>query len=228
VSYSTVAPVPSSAASNAALIAAAAAERSRPLAAGRPGRPTTAEDLHRLAAQGHENGVVILTEARSGVHLATSQRQPGIVYAVNEHACSCHGFQRHARCSHYAVLLAALGKLPELPPPAAPAAVAPAAAPVIADISDLPAALQQLRNLWDANRRALIAAKHREDEEAVSDLLFARQRLFEAGEDIRVAAAGGGITHAQLLAMWAATQPAPAPKAAPIFDPAARVQAVAA
>src|SRR5215216_1339924 len=79
-------------------------------------RPTTPTDLWRLAEQGQQNGVRILTECVSGERFATSASEPGTVYRLTAHGCTCKGFNYHS------LLLAQLVWLPDPEP-------APAAAP---------------------------------------------------------------------------------------------------
>ena len=93
----------------------------------RPVRPTTAVDLHRLAAQGAANGVQLFTEAATGARFASSASEPGVVYYVTGFSCTCRGFTHHQRCQHHATLLAELGWLPDIEPepePTGPAACA--------------------------------------------------------------------------------------------------------
>src|SRR5215218_4740429 len=90
-------------------------------------RPTTPANLWRLAEQGEQNGVRILTECVSGERFATSASEPGTVYRLTAHGCSCKGFAYHGRCQHHSLLLAQLGWLPDVDPepePPAPAALA--------------------------------------------------------------------------------------------------------
>jgi len=78
-------------------------------------RPTTPANLWRLAEQGEQNGVRILTECVSGERFATSASEPGTVYRLTAHTCTCKGFAYHGRCQHHSLLLAQLGWLPDLP-----------------------------------------------------------------------------------------------------------------
>ncbi len=78
---------------------------------------TTAEDLARLATQGERKGIRILVEPRTGQHVATSASDPTTCYHVDaERGCTCKGFTAWQRCQHHALLLAELGRLPELEP----------------------------------------------------------------------------------------------------------------
>ena len=75
-------------------------------------RPTTPEDLHRLAALAAQRGLR-LSEERPGVWFcssATSDRP----HAVTGLSCDCRGFVEHQRCTHLALLLAHLGWLPPI------------------------------------------------------------------------------------------------------------------
>jgi hypothetical protein len=75
-------------------------------------RPTTAEDLHRLAALAHAREVR-LTQEQPTVWFCSSASSPDPHY-VTGLSCDCRGFQEHQRCSHYALLLEHLGWLPEV------------------------------------------------------------------------------------------------------------------
>jgi hypothetical protein len=89
-------------------------------------RPTTPADLWRLAEQGAQNGVAILSESASGERFATSASEPGTIHRLTAHGCSCKGFTYAGRCQHHSLLLAQLGWLPDPEPPTPPApAVAP-------------------------------------------------------------------------------------------------------
>ncbi len=75
------------------------------------------EDLHRLADQAKCKGVRILVDHRTGQHVATSASDPTTCYHVDvERGCTCKGFTAWQRCQHHALLLAELGRLPELDP----------------------------------------------------------------------------------------------------------------
>ena len=81
-------------------------------------RPTTAADLHRLAALAHQRGLR-LTREQPTVWFCSSASSPEPHY-VTGLSCDCRGFQEHQRCSHYALLLAHLGWLPEVEDTPAP------------------------------------------------------------------------------------------------------------
>jgi hypothetical protein len=83
-------------------------------------RPTTAEDLHRLAALAHARGLR-LTQERETVWFCSSASTPGDAHYVTGLSCDCRGFQEHQRCSHYALLHEHLGWLPDVEREAAPA-----------------------------------------------------------------------------------------------------------
>lgn len=101
-----------SAATNQELIVNAFAENRRPFSPAGSTRPTTNDDLFRLAAEADQRGVRILTTS-AGEFYATSSRAPGLIYHVSPSTgCQCHGYQRHQRCTHYAALLNALGVIP--------------------------------------------------------------------------------------------------------------------
>ena len=90
-------------------------------------RPTTPANLWRLAEQGEQNGVRILTECVSGERFATSASEPGTVYRLTARSCTCKGFAYHGRCQHHSLLLAQLGWLPDVDPePEPPAPALPA------------------------------------------------------------------------------------------------------
>jgi hypothetical protein len=78
-------------------------------------RPTTPEDLHRLAALAHTRGLR-LTQESAGVWFCSSARQHTDPHYVTGLSCDCRGFQEHQRCSHFALLLEHLGWLPEVEP----------------------------------------------------------------------------------------------------------------
>jgi hypothetical protein len=85
-------------------------------------RPTTPADLHRLAAVAHTRGLWLTQEGES-VWFCSSASQHGEPHYVTALSCDCRGFMEHQRCTHYALLLDALGWLPavENAPDAAPA-----------------------------------------------------------------------------------------------------------
>jgi hypothetical protein len=76
-------------------------------------RPTTPEDLHRLAALAHQRGLRLTQESES-VWFCSSASQHGDPHYVTGLSCDCRGFQEHQRCTHYALLLEHLGWLPEV------------------------------------------------------------------------------------------------------------------
>ena len=90
--------------------------------ASRQPRPTTPEDLHRLAALAHTRGVR-LTQESDTVWFCSRASQHGEAHYVTGLSCDRRGFQEHQRCTHYALLLDRLGWLPEveLAPTSAPA-----------------------------------------------------------------------------------------------------------
>ena len=77
-------------------------------------RPTTPEDLHRLAGLARERGVRLFQEATSGAWYATSATDATACYALTGYSCACAGFTAWQRCSHHAALLAELGWLPDI------------------------------------------------------------------------------------------------------------------
>ncbi|MDP9358008.1 MAG: hypothetical protein M3R02_22545 [Chloroflexota bacterium] len=78
---------------------------------------TTAEDLHRLAGQAERRGIRILVDHRTGAHVATSASDPTRCYQVDaEQGCTCKGYGTWGRCQHHSLLLAELGRLPEVEP----------------------------------------------------------------------------------------------------------------
>jgi hypothetical protein len=84
-------------------------------------RPTTAEDLHRLAALAHTRGLRLTQESES-VWFCTSASQHNDPHYTTGLSCDCRGFQEHQRCTHYALLLEHLGWLPEVEPAIVPCA----------------------------------------------------------------------------------------------------------
>jgi hypothetical protein len=76
-------------------------------------RPTTPEDLHRLAAVAQARGLRLTQESES-VWFCSSASQHGDPHYVTGLSCDCRGFQEHQRCTHYALLLDRLGWLPEV------------------------------------------------------------------------------------------------------------------
>jgi len=92
-------------------------------------RPTTAEDLHRLAGVARDHGIRLFQEVTTGAWFATSATKPDAVYDVTGYSCTCEGFTAWQRCSHHAALLARLGWLPDI------AAVPPAPTPITAAAS---------------------------------------------------------------------------------------------
>lgn len=87
-----------------------------------------AQRLWRLASKGQIEGCRVLrVVGADGMFVVTSASSPDTAYAVDtaDRSCSCEGFGRHQMCKHVALVLAALGELPEPEPPtpAAPLAV---------------------------------------------------------------------------------------------------------
>jgi len=76
-------------------------------------RPTTAADLHRLAALAQTRGLRLTQESET-VWFCSSASQHGDPHFVTGLSCDCRGFQEHQRCTHFALLLDALGWLPEV------------------------------------------------------------------------------------------------------------------
>ena len=78
----------------------------------RQSRPTTAADLHRLAALAHTRGLRLTQESESAWFASSvSTDEPHYVTGLS---CDCRGFMEHQRCTHYAALLDHLDWLPEL------------------------------------------------------------------------------------------------------------------
>ncbi len=87
---------------------------------------TTAEDLHRLAGQAEAKGVRILVDHRTGAHVATSASDASRCYQVDAvRGCTCKGYVVWGRCQHHSLLLAELGRLPEVAPDIEPTPAAP-------------------------------------------------------------------------------------------------------
>jgi hypothetical protein len=76
-------------------------------------RPTTPADLHRLAAVAQARGLRLTQESET-VWFCSSASQHGDPHYVTGLSCDCRGFMEHQRCTHYALLLAHLGWLPEV------------------------------------------------------------------------------------------------------------------
>ncbi|MDP9355926.1 MAG: hypothetical protein M3R02_11730 [Chloroflexota bacterium] len=74
-----------------------------------------AEDLRRLALKAERSGVRILRIDGTDRHVATSATQP-VCYAVSVAGCSCKGFLAWQRCTHHSLLLAELGRIPDVDP----------------------------------------------------------------------------------------------------------------
>jgi len=92
----------------------------------------TVLDLRRLAAEATKRGIRILSEPLSGEHFATSATDPTLLHRVTAYSCSCRGFTRWGRCSHFAALLASKGWLPELDPePSAPVVMPSTSIPAV-------------------------------------------------------------------------------------------------
>lgn len=90
----------------------------------RQSRPTTAADLHRLAAVAQARGLQLTQESET-IWVCSSASSPEPHY-VTGLSCDCRGFMEHQRCSHHALLLAHLGWLPDVE---SEAARAPESAP---------------------------------------------------------------------------------------------------
>lgn len=79
-----------------------------------PPRPATAADLWRLADEAERRGIKIYVEVTTGAMFASSSRDPGGLYFVDPQlGCTCQGYGHHARCTHFAAMLAWLGWLPD-------------------------------------------------------------------------------------------------------------------
>jgi len=75
-------------------------------------RPTTPEDLHRLAGVARARGIRLYQESATGAWYATSATDANACYYVTGYSCSCEGFTYAGRCQHHAALLKRLGWLP--------------------------------------------------------------------------------------------------------------------
>jgi hypothetical protein len=82
----------------------------------RPRRPTTVEDLHRLAELGRDRGLRLFEPAPNHWY-CTSHSASFALHTLTAWSCDCRGFIAHGRCSHYALLLSELGWLPDPEPP---------------------------------------------------------------------------------------------------------------
>ncbi len=71
------------------------------------------EDLARLADQAERRGVRILLTS-DGQHFATSASNPTTLHRVSPQGCDCKGFTYWRRCQHHSLLLAELGRLPDV------------------------------------------------------------------------------------------------------------------
>src|SRR4051812_2717829 len=82
--------------------------------------------LHRLALVAEERGIRIHWHDNGPrrEYFASSHSTPGLLYRVTLHSCSCEGFIRVGRCTHFARLLSELDELPPLDPPPPPAVMA--------------------------------------------------------------------------------------------------------
>jgi len=80
-------------------------------------RPTTVADYHRLAALGRDRGLRLFEPAPNRWY-CSSASDPFALHVVTGWSCDCAGFAHLGRCSHYALLLSALGWLPDPAPPA--------------------------------------------------------------------------------------------------------------
>jgi hypothetical protein len=78
-------------------------------------RPTTAEDLWRLADLGDQCGLEVIQDVL-GRYFVTSHSEPGRLHAVTGFTCDCRGWLSVGRCSHHSLLLRTLGWLPEIEP----------------------------------------------------------------------------------------------------------------
>jgi hypothetical protein len=77
--------------------------------------------LHRLAAKGHDEDLVILDDVGVAPFACrvTSSRPGHFPYVVTIapgplHGCDCEGYARHQRCKHYCLALEAAGWLPDV------------------------------------------------------------------------------------------------------------------
>jgi len=85
----------------------------------------TPRDFWRLAEEAERRGIRILIEPISGEHYATSATDPTTLYRVTGFSCTCKGFLTWQRCTHYSLLLAHLGWLPDPEPDPDPSPAAP-------------------------------------------------------------------------------------------------------
>jgi hypothetical protein len=95
------------------------------------------EDLWRLADEGERRGLRVLSATDGRGWAVTSHSCPGLLHMVTvTGGCDCEGYRAWRRCTHWAMLLAELGMLPDPDPdgpPAGPAAAAAAPAPELDD-----------------------------------------------------------------------------------------------
>ncbi len=82
----------------------------------RPSRPTTVEDLHRLADLGRDRGLRLFEPAPNHWYCSSASDQFAL-HVVTGFSCTCRGFLAHQRCSHHSLLLDHLGWLPDPEPP---------------------------------------------------------------------------------------------------------------
>jgi hypothetical protein len=71
-------------------------------------RPTTPEDLHRLAALAQARGLRLTQESET-VWFCSSASQHVDPHYVTGLSCDCRGFQEHQRCTHHAAAAGAPG-----------------------------------------------------------------------------------------------------------------------
>ena len=78
--------------------------------------------LHRLAAKGHAEGLIVLDDLGAAPFACrvTSSRPGHAPYVVNlipgpGHGCVCEGFATFQYCKHYALCVDAAGWLPDVP-----------------------------------------------------------------------------------------------------------------
>jgi hypothetical protein len=76
----------------------------------------SAEDHLRRTAQAEREGVRILVDHRTGQHVATSASDASRCYHVTPAGCTCKGWTFLGRCKHHSLLLAELGRIPDLEP----------------------------------------------------------------------------------------------------------------
>jgi hypothetical protein len=73
---------------------------------------TREQALRRLAGEAHKRGIRVVSYPPTGEVFSLSLSHPDLLHRVTPISCDCLGFSYHGRCTHHALLLEEIGRLP--------------------------------------------------------------------------------------------------------------------